>query len=438
MTPMAADDPLLLRAFRSLDPADQAVLCPQLAVTSEDVAPASEPGTRGRGSISARRQLSDAYLRFYAAEAPSRTCRHLAAVLDDAVRGGVSHRSPELDLHADACSSCALVRAELTAVHGATASALVEVLLSSASAAAATVRAESGDEDHPVPREQTPCAAAPAGPSFTPGVASRLRALVTASPSRAAAVAGATVTALGAAVVAFSGASGDTGSPLARTTVAAPGSALPTAEPSAVASASPSRTAGAASGPPATPHAPTAPAKTTAPVAAAAASVTSPGHTPPRPPAGFQLVNRSTGLCVAVQSPADGAMLRLDVCDAGAARQRWETVAAGYGAHQLRNVGTHKCLDGTDGGGNVVRVVQSDCHNSYSAQRTIQLWITKPQSDEGAFRLHFAPTVHGSDYSSHLLGPEDWWRENPPRQGSYLARLPNYYNSESFVFTTAP
>ncbi|WP_240136401.1 RICIN domain-containing protein [Streptomyces sp. MUM 178J] len=451
---MAAEDPLLLRAFRSLHPTARAVLRPDLAGTSEDAASAPGADTRSPAAASARRQLSDAYLRSYAAEAPSRTCRHLTAVMDDAVRGGVSHRSQDLDVHAEACRSCARVRAELTVVHSATASALAEVLADAESAAAArtesaaaaAARTEGGDENPPAPGEPTQGATAAAGRTVAAGRACRLPALVAASPSRAAAVAGVTVAALAAAAVAFSTAAEDTRRPLARATAAPPAPALPADEPPAVPSASPSRPGGGASGSASPSRTPTAPAATKAPAAAAKANAKSNAkasakasptptvHTPPRPPVGFQLVNRATGLCVGVQSAFDGAMLRLEDCNTGT-RQRWETVAAGYGAYQFRNVGTRKCLDGTGGGGNVVRVVQNECRDSYSSQRTVQLWVIKPEADGVAFRLQFVPPVPASDYSSHLLGPEDWWRENPPRKGSYLAQLPNYYNSESFVFT---
>ncbi|MBN0048713.1 RICIN domain-containing protein [Streptomyces actuosus] len=431
VTPMAADDSLLLRAFRSLHPAAQAALCPELAETSEDAASASGAETRSISAASARRQLSEAYVRSYAAEAPSRTCRHLTAVMDDAVRGGVSHRSQDLDLHADACRSCSRVRAELTTVQSAAAGVLNRILVDSASAAAVAVQAADGDEDRPAPGEPAPGTTASAERTRAPGRTRRLRALVAASPLRAAAVAGVTVTALTAAVVVLPRHPEGARRPLALATVTPPGSALPAAEPSAIVSAAPSRSAAATSGPATSLPTSAAPADTSGPATAAKAKAPAApaGSTPTRPPAGFQLVNRSTGLCVGVQSEAAGATLRLEDCGAGA-RQRWETVEAGYGAYRIRNVGTNKCLDGTSGGGNVVRVVQNDCRDRQSTQ----LWMIEPQADAGAFRLYFVPPVPASDYSSHLLGPEDWWSENPPRRGSYLAQLPNYYNSESFFF----
>ncbi|WP_085214368.1 RICIN domain-containing protein [Streptomyces sp. Amel2xC10] len=427
---MADDEPpLLLRALRSLPPAVQAVLCPELAEEPEESTESEDAHWDGVGVDvdSARRQLSEAYLRSYAAVAAGRTCRHLAVVMDDTVRGGVSHRSQDLDAHADVCRSCAAARAELTVVQSASASALAAVLLDAASTAETTARAEGDPEGTPASGVTAPDEAASAAEADAPGRVRGLRALAMAPSSRAAAVGGVVVTALATAVVAISGLSGDTRNPPARTTAAPPARyALPTAAPAVTASATPSGPGGTASGRP-------SPSPTPSASAEAEATVTPAARTAPRAVTGFQLVNKATGLCVEVQSYAAGAALRLEDCDAGA-RQRWETVQAGNGARQLRNTGTHKCLDGTGRGGNIVRVVQNDCLDSRSAQQAVQLWTVEPEGDDGFFRLRFVPSVPASDYSSHLLGPEDWWRENPPRRGSYLAQLPNYYDSESFLF----
>ncbi|KOU26409.1 hypothetical protein ADK52_09415 [Streptomyces sp. WM6372] len=152
------------------------------------------------------------------------------------------------------------------------------------------------------------------------------------------------------------------------------------------------------------------------------------------PPIGFPLVNKATGLCVGALSRAAGAALRLEECR-DAALQRWETFKDASGAYRLRNTGSDKCLDGTEGGGNIVRVVLNECDDRSSSRHGVQLWSISPEKGSDAFRLQFVPRVASSDYSSHLFGPEDWWKENPPHGGSYLAHLPNYYNSESFVFT---
>ncbi|MFI6006751.1 RICIN domain-containing protein [Streptomyces sp. NPDC051366] len=152
------------------------------------------------------------------------------------------------------------------------------------------------------------------------------------------------------------------------------------------------------------------------------------------PPIGFPLVNRATGLCVGAQSRAAGAALRLEECR-DVALQRWETFEDVSGAYRLRNTGSDKCLDGTEGGGNIVRVVLNDCDDHSPSRHAVQLWRISPEKGSDAFRLQFVPRVASTDYSSHLFGPEDWWHENPPHEGSYLAHLPNYYNSESFVFT---
>lgn len=51
------------------------------------------------------------------------------------------------------------------------------------------------------------------------------------------------------------------------------------------------------------------------------------------------------------------------------------------------------------------------------------------------FRLWFVPPVPQSDYSRHLLGPDDWTKTNPPHVGSPVAQLPDYYGSVNLLFT---
>lgn len=421
MTPTAADDPLILRAFRSLHPSRQAALCPDLAAAAGAAAaePEPQPDADGSSEALARRYLCEAYLRTYTAEAPGRVCRHLTAVLDDTVRGGVSRRSDELDLHTRTCASCARARVELTTLHGGTLAEVATLLQRAADAGATGVRAGDGQGGLPA----ASAVAVFSDPTSRNDGRRRLRGVVAASPVGVAALTGVVVTALAATVLVFSatGPAEENRTPPSRTAATPPSLALP-------ADAAPTSAAATTSAPPRqrTTQAPTRPARTTKPATAVV-------HTPAPPPTGFRLVNRSTGLCVGVEGEGNGAMLRLEDCTA-AAWQRWETVDAGDGTQQLRNTGTHKCLDGTGNGGNVVRVVQNDCRDGASPERSTQLWRFRPEEGTTAFRLEFVPPVPASDYSDHLLGPEDWWHENPPRKGSYLAQLPNYYNSESFVF----
>ncbi|MFE3655310.1 RICIN domain-containing protein [Streptomyces sp. NPDC059165] len=415
MTPTASDDdPLLLRAFRTLQPSWRAALCPELAETPAPTdGPEPRPDADRSSEALARLHLCETYVRTYTAEAPSRACRHLGAVMDDTVRSGTSRRSDELDRHVRSCPSCARVMAELTTLHGGTLAEVAALLQQAA--------AQAGDGRANLPA--APVDATASGPSSGPG-RRRLRGLVAASPVGAAALTGVVVTALAATVLVVSatGPVKDTGTPPPRSVATPPSLALPDdpAPTSAPATTS------------APPRESTAPRRTARP-SATTQPATAVVSTPSRPPTGFRLVNKSTGLCIGPVGADDGAMLRLEDCSASA-WQRWEAVDAGYGSHRLRNTGTHKCLDGTGNGGNVVRVVQNDCRADASPERDTQLWTFVPERGTAAFRLKLVPRVPASDYSDHLLGPEDWWEQNPPRKGSHLAQLPNYYNSESFVF----
>ncbi|MEU4495605.1 RICIN domain-containing protein [Streptomyces sp. NPDC023998] len=412
MIPTAADDdPLVLSAFRTLSPASQQALCPELAEVSgpSGPLPAEQPGRDAAFVPSARTQLCEAYLRAYTAQAPSRTCRHLTAVMDDTVQGSVSDQSSVLDRHTAACRSCSGIRADLAILRSGSHAALTGLLLDAAENQI-TPRTGTADAGPEGPRPAAPDMAAAAGPGFpSPGLHPRSRG-VRVLQSRAAVVVAASVIVL-AAVVAVStmtdGPSSTTRPPQDRVTL------------------TPSISAPAATTEPPAPV-----VITSAPAKRSPASSRSPDD----PPVGSQLVNRRTGLCVGAQSRAAGAWLRLEECRT-TELQRWETVKDASGAYQLRNSGSSKCLDGTDGGGNVVRAVLSDCGDHSSPHYTVQLWTISPVADSGAFRLQFVPPVASSDYSLHLLGPEDWPNESPPRKGSYLAHLPDYYNSESFVFT---
>ncbi|MFD7834431.1 RICIN domain-containing protein [Streptomyces sp. NPDC059761] len=73
--------------------------------------------------------------------------------------------------------------------------------------------------------------------------------------------------------------------------------------------------------------------------------------------------------------------------------QRWETFKDVSGAYQLRNTGSDKCLDGTEGGGNIVRVVLNDCGDRSSSRHAVQLWRISPEREPDAFRLQFVMTA---------------------------------------------
>jgi hypothetical protein len=153
---------------------------------------------------------------------------------------------------------------------------------------------------------------------------------------------------------------------------------------------------------------------------------------PPSQPSGLPLVNRSSGLCVGITDRNADSPLQLQQCT-GQAAQRWERLAADQDTYQLRNADTGMCLDGTTAGGNAVVVVLRGCRSG--TQRAQQLWRFEPDAKTGAVRLWFVPPVPSSDYATHLFGPYNWPDGDPPRAGSTLVQLPDYYHSSSFLFT---
>ncbi|MFE5586212.1 RICIN domain-containing protein [Kitasatospora sp. NPDC056531] len=160
-----------------------------------------------------------------------------------------------------------------------------------------------------------------------------------------------------------------------------------------------------------------------------------PTNTTPSPTqpvaAGLPLVNHGSELCIGLTTAAQTAgPLQLQPCN-GQATQRWQRLPAGQDTYQLRNTGTGTCLDGTTAGGNSVTVTLTACRSDTAEQ----LWRFAPDAQAAAFRLLFVPPVPSSDYPAHLLGPQDWTKANPPHPGSVLMHLPNYYNSDSFLFT---
>ncbi|MFE6844650.1 RICIN domain-containing protein [Streptomyces sp. NPDC057686] len=347
-------------------------------------------------------------------------------MLDDTVQGGTSNTSDALDQHTAACSSCSGIRADLAVLRSGSQAVLTGLLLDAAKTSA-TARADTPGADSRASTQagasDMTTAADPGSPSSGPHPGSWFAAV---SHSRASLLVAASIAVVATAIVAVTettSRSGTTPAPLAQAT-AVPPMSMPAAS---TASPAPSpETPAPASDVPASPSpSPSPPDPVTQDLTTSTQSA---------PPTGFQLVNKRTGLCVGAQSRAAGAGLRLEECR-GEALQRWETLEDGSGAYRLRNTGSDKCLDGTEGGGNIVRAVLNDCGDRSSARPGVQLWTIHLEKGSDAFRLQFVPRVASSDYSSHLLGPEDWWNENPPHEGSYLAHLPNYYNSESFVFT---
>lgn len=416
----AEENSALLRAFRSLPGLWQAVLWNAHVETAEHAGPLPglSPTYMASRTRLAQQGFFNAYLRGYANGASSRECRHLAAVLGEIVRGSLSHCSEELEPHESSCESCLQARTDLSIIHSGARAALSGALywpVPSPSPASAS----DGIEDTAERSPGTEGADRPTPPADGP------RRFISNSPLHAAAMVAAIATVIAIAGIGLTqGGDDDAQRPLAQVTT----------ERDAVKSA-------AATAP--TPHASavTVTAKTsTAP--------TRPKHTRPKPalqsaipagapyPAGFQLVNKRSGLCVGIKgnSADNNGVVQLQSCSSSA-YQRWQRIAAGKDAYLLRNTGSGKCLDGTSDSGNPIRVVQWECYYDAGKDHDAQLWVFAPDTDASSYRLWFVPEAQGSDYSSHLLAPEDWPEGSPSRDGTYLERMPNYYNSGSFVFT---
>ncbi|WP_284581604.1 sigma-70 family RNA polymerase sigma factor [Streptomyces sp. 2P-4] len=169
-------------------------------------------------------------------------------------------------------------------------------------------------------------------------------------------------------------------------------------------------------------------------VAPSASASPRPSSAPPSPsPApGLPLVHAGSGLCVGLAGTGHEGPLQLQPCT-GDASQRWQRLPAGRDTYRFRNTGAGTCLDGTTAGGNVVDVTLRPCCSGTGG--ATQLWKPEPAGGSGAFRLWLVPPVPQSDYAAHLLGPQNWPKGDPPRRGSALVQLPNYYNSANFLFT---
>ncbi|WP_157537708.1 hypothetical protein [Kitasatospora azatica] len=408
-TPVAAvtaaeSDSLMLRAFLSLSQSQQADLWHAL---EEGNAAGTEPS---RPETTARRRLHDAYLQTYIARARNRFCRHLAVQIADGVQRPPEDRVKDVERHLSRCAGCARTRTELTAIHTWQRPVLRRALL-----------LWSGD-----PSSTPPAVTCPAPPADPAPCAPRTGARRPRAPRQRTGgrprIGGRRV--LGYSAVAGAGAlAALVGAAAVLATVDAAGAHTPWADTALVPlPASSASTAG--------------PAPT--PIGQATSAAPQPSDTAapsPGAPGALQLVNVSSGLCVGIADPAT-FVLQLQPC-ADSGSPRWERLPAGQDAYQLRvtgdGAGSGTCLDGTTGGGNVVTVVLQPCRSDPG--RAEQLWKFVPGPDPGTFRLWLLPPVPSSDYSAHLLGPQDWSPADPPRAGSVLAQLPDYYDSDSFLFT---
>ncbi|MCX4827119.1 RICIN domain-containing protein, partial [Streptomyces sp. NBC_01142] len=427
----AEENSALLRAFRSLPGLRQAVLWNALVETAEHAGPLPglSPEDMPFRIKAAQQGFYNAYLRGYANRAANRECRHLAAVLGEIVRGSLSHHSQDLEPHESSCESCSQARTDLGVIHSGQQAALSGALywpFPSPSPPSASDGIEDTAERSPGTRG----ADRPTPPAGGPRRFYARHRFISNSPLYAAAMVAAIATVIAIAGIGLpQGGSDDAQMPLAQVTTT-----QVTTERAAV-----TTTAATA----ATPHsdAVTVAAKTSAAPTRPKPTRSKPVLRPAAPaaaphPAGFQLVNKRSGLCVGIKgnSADNDAMVQLQSCTSSA-YQRWKRIAAGNDAYLLRNTGSGKCLDGTFDSGNTVRVVQWKCFYDAGKDQDVQLWVFAPDADASSYRLWFVPEVQGSDYASHLLAPEDWPEDSPSRDGTYLEHMPNYYNSESFVFT---
>ncbi|MFK0259527.1 sigma-70 family RNA polymerase sigma factor [Streptomyces sp. NPDC090445] len=400
----AEEGSLVLRAYRSLPERWQAVLW-HTVVEHE---PAAETARRlgisagGVGSLAARARegLREAYLRAHLDQAVGEECRYYGGLLAASLRRPGKRVTRDLGWHLRACADCTRAEHDLRNVNrrlGAMLAAGILLwtpasFLSSFGGQSALAAGKLGG---------VKMAAAQFG-----AVKWSLTAVV---------VAGATMTA-------FVLLPTDSRSEQA---VPAPAAASPGPSPAAEPDSDPAASASPLES--ATPEVSAPATATPAAIALASASASSPIGT-----TGLPLVNTASGLCVGLTSNGSDGPLQLQKCT-GSPSQGWQRLPAGQDTYQLRHTGTGTCLDGTTAGGTYVTVTLRTCQAG--ADRDAQLWRFEPDAQTGAFRLWFVPQVPKSDYAAHLLGPEDWSKPGPPRQGQRMVHLPNYYSSANFLFT---
>ncbi|WP_395293742.1 RICIN domain-containing protein [Kitasatospora hibisci] len=434
----AEAESFLLRAFLSLPEHRRAVLWHRLGE------PTGNPPTPPPGpDAPARRVLYDAFLQVYAARVPHRSCRHLIAALGEFVRHGITDDTADLGRHLSRCDSCGHARATLAAIDLWQRPVLLRGLLLWTGEPSAAVLPVAVTGTRPA-RTAAP-RPAPRTRPWPPHADGRrlggrraLAAFTAAGTCAVAAllIAGAAFTTTTPAGTRPSPAAAlpSTGSPEATPQTGPPstGTVTATGSPSSTPSPTPSPTASTARASAAPSHSNATASATAAPSPTPSAPPPTVVVAPPTAPVGFPLLNRSSGLCVGIAGRNADGPLELQKCT-DQASQRWERLAAGQDVYQLRNVETGMCLDGTTTGGNTVAVVLRSCRSG--AQRPQQLWRFEPDARTGAVRLWLVPPVPSSDYASHLLGPYNWPEADPPRIGSPLVQLPDYYHSGSFLFT---
>ncbi|MFI7360404.1 sigma-70 family RNA polymerase sigma factor [Streptomyces avidinii] len=401
----AEEESLVLRAYRSLPERWQAVLWHSV-VEGE---PAAETAARlgisagGVGSLVARARdgLKEAYLRAHLDQSASDECKHYGGQIAARLRRPGKRLTRDLGRHLQGCADCARAERDLRDVNGRLGVLLLGgILLWNP---ASFLSALGGGT-------QLAAASTLNGTQLTGAKAGAVKWVA------AAAVAGTAATAV-VLLPADSGSdrSGRAAAP-ARTS-AAPDGPLPESAPIV------------AIGPAAFATAPAVPLPSAA--TSSSASALPPSASPSTDRTGAALVNVASGLCVGLGRPGSDGPLQLQKCT-GKADQGWERLPAHWNTYQLRNADTGTCLDGTTSGGNLAAVTLRACRTG--ADRATQLWRFEPDARAGAYRVWFVPKVPHSDYPDHLLGPRNWPKADPPRPGSEMVHLPNYYNSVNLLF----
>ncbi|MEV6682994.1 sigma-70 family RNA polymerase sigma factor [Streptomyces erythrochromogenes] len=403
----AEEGSLVLRAYESLPERWQAVLWHSVV---EDE-PAAETAARlgisagGVGSLVARARegLKEAYLRAHLDQSASDECRHYGGQIAARLRRPGKRLTRDMSRHLQGCDDCARAERDLRDVNGRLGVLLLGgILLWNP---ASFLSSLGGNGTHLV-------AATLNGTQLAGAKAGAVKWVA------AAAVAGTAATA--AVLLPADSDSGNSGSRQAAAparTPAATGGPLPVAVPiEAIGSAAFAK----------------APA-TGLPSTSASASTPPTSASPSPDRTGPALVNVASGLCVGLGGGgSDGShgSLQLEKCT-GKADQGWQQLPAHQNTYQLRNAETGTCIEGT-GGGNVVEVTLRSCRTG--PDRVTQLWRFEQEARHGAYRVWFVPKVSHSDYADHLLGPRNWPKADPPRPGSEMAHLPNYYNSVNLLF----
>ncbi|MER6448733.1 hypothetical protein DEJ51_34145 [Streptomyces venezuelae] len=407
----AEEGALVLRAYRSLPERWQAVLWHSVVETE----PAAETAARlgisagGVGSLVARARegLREAYLRAHLDQAASDECKHYGGQIAARLRRPGRRLTRDLGRHLQGCEGCARAERDLRDVNGRLGVLLLGGILLWNPASFLSALGGGGVQLASSALSGTQLAGSKAGAAKW-------------------AVAAAVVSTAATVAVLLPADSDSDGDGSVRAVApsgppAAPGGPLPEVAPVV------------AIGPAAFAEAPATSLPSASPSgsASASASAVPPSASPSPDHAGAALVNVASGLCVGLGGPGSGGPVQLQKCT-GKAGQGWQQLPAQQNTYQLRNTDTGTCLEGTTSGGNLAAVVLRTCRSG--GDRVTQLWRFEPDARPGAYRVWFVPKAPRSDYSDHLLGPRNWPKADPPRPGSEMVHLPNYYNSVNMLF----